>query len=212
MARPRNAPSVRWIPDSTGTKRAHCDLRSWGGTRKALCAPGDTIGTDDSVLALQFLARELAALRIAERRVMEAAKTPRPPSAAALQSSKPRRSRERLAHTAIAPCAAWHHTELEREFKKASRGEAWLKTVELYLARAAGFFGPGTDITRISPDDVDAFVDHLRGLPTGRGDERSDGGIRQHLNSLSAMYTHSASANACDLGDSRGPLPSLVAA
>jgi len=71
--------------------------------------------------------------------------------------------------------------------------DSWLAQEERHLGDAVRFFGAGTDLAAIGPEECTRWVDELRRQPNGRGGTLSDSSVRKRLNSLSNLYRRAVS-------------------
>jgi hypothetical protein len=92
----------------------------------------------------------------------------------------------------------------EHLIKKAKAGRVTSETLEeaeLYLTRAAGYFGRERDLASVTVGEVQRWVEHLRPLPSKQGTPGLSGGtLRHHLNHLSNLSQRAQSEESLDGG------------
>jgi hypothetical protein len=85
----------------------------------------------------------------------------------------------------------------EHLIKKAKAGRVTSETLEeaeLYLTRAAGYFGRERDLASVTVGEVQRWVEHLRPLPSKQGTPGLSGGtLRHHLNHVSNLFRRAQS-------------------
>jgi integrase len=161
---------------SDGPARYWGDFREfarWGGKREPLCAPGETRGTTDRVLAQELFAKRLRELD--EARENDKTATP--------IKKKPGLKEVVTEH-------------IEAKTRLGSIGDMWIQSAGIFLGRAIDHFGAERRLATIGPDDVIAWIEWLRTIRTNRGRIEpgqpgrplSEGTIRHHVNALSNLY------------------------
>ena len=157
--------------------RAYGDFRDLGGRLEALIPPEERVGgkrgratTDPDVAA------KLAANRVKE--LTEKRKN----VALGIEEKKPA--------PALGVYAARH---LILKKKKGEATDAWLSAMERHFKEACAFFGEERPLDRIDPEDLTAWVEHLRAKPGRRGQSMAEGTVRKHLNSVSNLYARAVS-------------------
>jgi integrase len=143
------------------------DFSEVGGGQEALKPPGSTRATTDADEAAQLLATRLADLQELEDR---------------------RRGKALVGIRRQSTLAAYADYHLAEKAKNDEAVASWLTQSQRHLETAAGFFGPDLDVAAITPDDLNRYVDHLRGLDNGRDGTLSDTSVRKYLNSFSNMF------------------------
>lgn len=147
--------------------RFYAYLKDLGGGQEAMIPEGEKRATADRGVAEAILVARVAELKAEREGGVKPAKKPGVPP--------------------LGEYAA-HHLELKAKLGKVSEG--WLSAAQMRLQRAVAFFGAGRAINTIAVRDVNAWVEWLGALPSGRnGRETLSGGtIRHHLNDLSNVY------------------------
>lgn len=181
MIRRKEKSSAHLYPRTRGDNlpRYWGDFREftrWGGKREPLCAPGETRGTTDRVLAQEVFAKRLREL--AEARAQGRAAEP---------------LNRRLG---LAEAIAEH---LAAKTRLGGASDMWIRSAGIFLGRAVHHFGTARRLATIGPDDVAGWVEWLRTVRTNRGRPApgqpgrplSEGTIRHHINALSNLYRRS---------------------
>jgi integrase len=182
---PRRRKSRLYARLRGGARRYYVDARDYadvGGKQEALVAPGEKLATTD-----RDVAEALAAARIKELDAM-------------------RRGRGLHGRARSTPLAEYAASHLEKKARAGRVTVGWLEQHELYLRRAADFFGADRGLETIRVPDVQAYVVHLTELrpllrrqtdsdctPRRRAKPLTSGTIRHHLNVLSHLFLRAQS-------------------
>jgi integrase len=188
MPRPKTGPKL-YTREQGGVLRYYADLRSVGGGRIALKAPGETLATTDPVIAAKLFAERLTKLQ------------------------ESRQSRVLLGldrHATLAEFAA-HHLVQKAKSRKVTAG--WLEESQVKLEHAIRFLcndgrelprHPVTgrvlieriqdrELTSIRVSDVQRYVNWLGEQPNGRGGTLTGATIARYLAALSNLFKRAAS-------------------
>jgi integrase len=147
-----------------GEARAYADLRSLGGGREPLIAPGDTRATTDPTVAQVLLARRIEQLEEQRR-------------AWAVLGVRRRATLREYADE--------HHA---KKVRSGNTSEQWLRVTKQELDAAVEFFGAGRDLAGIGVEDVQAYAHWLAQRTSRRGGTLSRGSQRHYLNCLSNLF------------------------
>ena len=164
----------KWVPELCESATAWGDFRDFadvGGKQEALRPEGSKQATDD-----QNVAAKLASDRVAQL--------------------KAKRDRRGLGIEEKEPAPQLsHYAEYHLLQKKRDREctDTWIAASEHHLERACAYFGEDRPLDRIDPEDLTAWVNHLRKQPGRRGRMLTETTIRKMLNSLSNLYARTVS-------------------
>lgn len=152
---------IYWRAQGT-TRRAYADLRDYadvGGSQEALREPGQRRATSDPDVAAQLLADRLSALELA------------------------RRNHKTAGRRGVVQLADYASRHLVAKAKAGKATERWLASSELFLTRAAEYFGANRELASIEVANVRRWAEHL-------GQQMTGGTVRHHLNTLSNLFRH----------------------
>lgn len=187
---PRGGGGLYWRWQG-GAWRAWANLRKLGGGCVGLRAPGAKVATDDPAQAAVLLEEAKAALRARERQ------------------------RVVLGIDPDADLVAMSNLHLDEKQQSGRYSAAWLRNLEFYLERAAGFFLVERHRTPRSPvapapqpcnlhtvtvRDVRAYAAWLRSRPGRAGATLGPQSIRHHLGALSGVFERAISEGKLPMG------------
>ncbi len=150
-----------------GARRAYGDFRDYGdvgGRREPLIPSGERLATTDPDVATKLASERLAELEAARRR------------------------RGLTGRAEIATLAEQAAAYLVARKRAGAVTDAWIAASQVFLERAAAFFGAVKPMEQIRVSDVRAWAAHLLSEKGKTGKVLGAESVRRHLFTLSAVY------------------------